>query len=322
MKIVISAGHAKNVPGASGYIEEFEETSRVTTQVAELLKENGSLAGVFIDTASTTQNENLHRIVSYHNSKTRDLDVSIHFNSFEMTGAPMGTECLYVTQDALAQKVATEIALASGLKNRGPKKRTDLYFLNNTEEPAILVEVCFVDSKRDTDLYAEYFSPICTAIAQTISGTAGPPEPPQPSQGGFHAKGKASTFGGPDDTGVAPDEGLAFITQMHQAPQLFLPFKPAGTTGLARRLNPFVHYLACRWDYEVTPKPELLKNVALVTATKTGISLRAFPADWGPNENTGRVADLSPCLMEDLGIKTDDEVEIIFPHENYKRRNL
>ena len=36
----------------------------------------------------------------------------------------------------------------------------------------------------------------------------------------------------------------------------------------------------------------------------------ALPADWGPNEKTGRVADLSPGLMEALGIDTDDEVEV------------
>jgi hypothetical protein len=33
----------------------------------------------------------------------------------------------------------------------------------------------------------------------------------------------------------------------------------------------------------------------------------------GPASDTGRIADLSPSLMDDLKIKTDDEVEIIFP---------
>jgi hypothetical protein len=41
----------------------------------------------------------------------------------------------------------------------------------------------------------------------------------------------------------------------------------------------------------------------------------AYPADWGPHENTGRVADISPGLMQYLGIETDDEVEVIFPYE-------
>jgi uncharacterized protein (TIGR02594 family) len=141
-----------------------------------------------------------------------------------------------------------------------------------------------------------------------------PPITPVPPSGVlFAARGKASWFGGPEDKGVKPDEGLAFIYKIEEAPELFLPSQPPGTTGLARRLDPDVHYLACRWDYKRTPRETLLAEVAMVKATKTGISLPAIPADWGPNEKTGRVADLSPGLLEALGIDTDDEVEVIFP---------
>jgi hypothetical protein len=60
----------------------------------------------------------------------------------------------------------------------------------------------------------------------------------------------------------------------------------------------------------------LLSEKALVRAVRTGIELTAFPADWGPNENTGRIADISPGLMDDLGITTDDEVEVTFPYQD------
>lgn len=128
--------------------------------------------------------------------------------------------------------------------------------------------------------------------------------------------GKCSWFGGPMDEGVAEDEALAFIYEVSEAPHLFLPFQPPHTSGLARRLNPYVPFIACRWDYDVTPREMLLNNVALVRATKTGIAMRAFPADWGPNSNTGRIADISQGLMANLGIETDDEVEVVFPCEN------
>jgi hypothetical protein len=58
----------------------------------------------------------------------------------------------------------------------------------------------------------------------------------------------------------------------------------------------------------------MLEQMALVRSTRTGIALRAFPADWGPHQDTGRVADISPGLMEALGIETDDEVEVVFPY--------
>jgi hypothetical protein len=126
--------------------------------------------------------------------------------------------------------------------------------------------------------------------------------------------GTISWFGGPNDDGVSPSEGLAFIGNVMDKPELFLPYQPEGTTGLARRLNENVHYIAMRWDYDKTPRDMLLTDLALVRATKTGVALTAFPADWGPNVNTGRIADLSLGLMADLGIQTDDEVEVIFPY--------
>jgi hypothetical protein len=128
-------------------------------------------------------------------------------------------------------------------------------------------------------------------------------------------RGKVSWFGGPEDMGVSPSEGLAFIYHVDTAPHLFLATQPVGTTGLARRLNPSVPFIACRWNYDVHSKEFLasMKHVALVTAPKTGRRFRAWPADWGPHETTGRVADISFGLMEYLGIETDDEVEVEFP---------
>jgi N-acetylmuramoyl-L-alanine amidase len=182
MKIVISSGHAKYCRGASGYIDEVDEARRVVDRVFEYLSGAGVGVTKFHDDVSDDQNENLNRIVNFHNSKTRDLDVSVHFNAYETTANPMGTECLYVTKDALAQQVATAISNVSSLKNRGPKKRTDLFFLNNTEMPAILIEVCFVDSQKDVELYENNFDEICVVIAETIGDVVinGDVEPSEP----------------------------------------------------------------------------------------------------------------------------------------------
>ena len=70
----------------------------------------------------------------------------------------------------------------------------------------------------------------------------------------IYFKGRMSTFGGPADTGVTPREGLALITKhnKHEFTEYLLPHQPAGTTGLARDLNPQKFYVACRWDYKAT----------------------------------------------------------------------
>lgn len=314
--VVISSGHGKYVRGASGILDEVNEARKVTEGVAKMLAARGVTVKTFHDDTSHSQNENLNTIVNYHNKQSRQLDVSVHFNAYEQVSKPMGVEVLYVTQQTLAGKMSSAIATI-GFINRGAKKRTDLFFLNNTTKPAILLEVCFVDSEADAGLYQNHFEAVCDKIADILGGE-NLSEVPPPTEGNL--VGKVSWFGGPSDTtGVSSDEGLAFISNWTQAPHLFLPYQPEGSTGLARRLNPNIHYIACRWDYTLTPKPSLLENVALVRALKTNVSLTAFPADWGPNENTGRVADISPGLMYDLGISTDDEVEVIYPYTPEER---
>jgi hypothetical protein len=267
----------------------------------------------YFDDISTTQNENLNRIVDWHNSRSRDLDVSVHFNAYEHTSKAMGTECLYVTQAELADNIAEEVAGAGGFIDRGPKKRTDLFFLNNTAKPAVLAEICFVDSVEDARLYDTNFELICEALAGAISGEDIEPAPPPPDAGVFSARGKCSWFGGPKDDGVSPSEGLAFIYDFDAAPHLFLPSQPSGTTGLARRLNPQIFYCACRWDYDETPKSMLADPTRQALVSAGGKSFRAWPADWGPHQDTGRIADLSPGLLEALGLSTDDTVEVFYP---------
>jgi len=310
VKVAISSGHGEKVRGASEYIDEVEEARRVVERVADELHEAGVLVNVFHDNTSTSQQQNLETIVEWHNSQDRDVDISVHFNAYQPTPSPMGTECCYLTQEDLATRVAAAISKAGDLINRGPKVRSDLYFLNQTEAPAILIETCFVDSKADVNAYQVNFGMICGAIADIFIGEN---QAELSSAKLFAAKGKCSWFGGPQDEGVDADEGLAFIYEYDQAPHLFLKEQPPNTSGLARRLDPAVPYVACRWDYSKTPKEMLADkdNFALVRAGKWRIF--AWPADWGPHETTDRVADLSPGLLETLELQTDDEVEVIYP---------
>jgi N-acetylmuramoyl-L-alanine amidase len=168
MKIVISSGHGSNVQGADGYLNEVDEARKVVDRVADEMRASGNTVYTFHDDTSDTQDENLKTIVNYHNSKERDLDVSVHFNAYEPTSQPMGTECLYLSDSSLAAEVADTIADAGGFKNRGAKQRSDLYFLNQTDEPAILIEVCFVDSTVDAELYNTSFDEICARLAHTL----------------------------------------------------------------------------------------------------------------------------------------------------------
>lgn len=168
MAEVISSGHSLDVRGAAGFIEEVNEARAVVKRVVKYLKELGETVYEFHDDTSKTQNENLRTIVKFHNSKTRKRDWSVHFNA----GGGEGTEVLHYgpkTKDE-ATALSKVISDALGTKDRGPKERPNLYFLNSTEEEGLLLEICFVDSKSDVEKYRKNFDKMCRAIAEHIAG--------------------------------------------------------------------------------------------------------------------------------------------------------
>lgn len=171
MKTTISSGHGKHIAGSSSIIDEVTEARKVVNRVAEIMKELGEAPNIFHDDTSKTQKTNVNTIVKYHNSTTRDKDVSIHFNASKKTDKPVGVEVFYTTDanKELASKVSKAISDASGLKDRGAKHTDSLGFLNGTNKGAILIEVCFIDSSVDVELYKKNFEAICIAIAETLA---------------------------------------------------------------------------------------------------------------------------------------------------------
>lgn len=137
-------------------------------------------------------------------------------------------------------------------------------------------------------------------------------------------QGKVSCFGGPHDSGVGSAEGLSCIEPGDLAEwwfsRCFGP-QPAGTTGLARRLNPDAFYLAMRWHYgaengipgDILPgwTREQVRRAAFKVSAN-GKSIIAQAADWGPDLDphdaaaAERVADLSPGIFAALSLDTDD----------------
>ncbi|WP_052130235.1 N-acetylmuramoyl-L-alanine amidase [Ureibacillus sinduriensis] len=160
--------------GANGYINEVKEARRVAKRVYEILKSSKVRATYYEDNSSKNQRENINYLVSQHNKDCDGLIVSIHFNASSGSSSKgIGTEVLYYSEKDLAIKVAKAISDVSGLLNRGAKKRTDLGVLAKTYEPAILIEVCFVNSSVDVALYRRDFEKICQAIAQVLANYLG-----------------------------------------------------------------------------------------------------------------------------------------------------
>lgn len=180
---IISSGHGLKVSGASYYIDEVKEARKVVdkvTEICEILDPKGTIK--YHENNTTNKTDNLNTIIKYHNSTDRDLDVSIHFNSstfkdskgndLKTVDYAVGTETLYTSNNGKvwAEKLTKAIAKSGGFKDRGAKKRTDLGFLNKTNKPSVLIELCFVNSKEDVRLYNKNFEAICIAIAETLTG--------------------------------------------------------------------------------------------------------------------------------------------------------
>lgn len=182
MRIAMSSGHSTKCQGAIGYLNEVEEATRAVDRIAEIWKENGIECWTFHDTTSTDSSTNLNKITDWHNSRpSHELDVSVHLNAYQSTSKPMGCECLYVTQSSLASKVAAAMAGALQLPNRGGKFRDDLFVLNQTNAPCVLLECCFVDSTSDADAWRARFEDFCYQTASAIAGrTMQPPDTEQP----------------------------------------------------------------------------------------------------------------------------------------------
>ena len=179
-QVNISSGHSINCQGAADIINEVTEARKVVDRVYEIVKASGKQCYKYHDTSSSST-QNLVNIVNWHNGFNDGVDVSIHFNAYTHVDKPMGTEVCYYSNSSLAAAVSKEIATAGGFIDRGAKQRTGLYFLKHTNKPAILIEVCFVDSVADVNLYRANFERICQAIAKTLIGNIVVPTPTTPA---------------------------------------------------------------------------------------------------------------------------------------------
>lgn len=183
VEIEIHPGHWKNTgSGANGILNEVTEARKVAKRVYEILKFWKVPVTYFEDNTSSNQTQNINTLVNEHNKDKNGLIVSIHFNSGGDGSKAIGTEVYYYDQKDLAAKIAKAISNATGggLLNRGAKQRTDLAVLARTYEPAILIEVCFVNSTIDAAIYRRDFEKICQAIAKELAGYLGKPVPTTP----------------------------------------------------------------------------------------------------------------------------------------------
>lgn len=157
MKIALTVGHSllKNGSCTSadgkryGGCNEYRWCKAFSRQTAAALRAKGHKVTRILcpekKFTSSTQEKpyKLNRI----NSRNYDLVIELHLNA--AAPSARGAEVLYRSPAGkkYAQKVQKQ--LATVFHDRGIKQRDDLYILNGTNPPAILLETFFCTSRED-----------------------------------------------------------------------------------------------------------------------------------------------------------------------------
>lgn len=163
MKFNIHAGHnpeGKVGSGAYDLLSESTENRLIVAEMIRLLKLNGHTVYDCTVNNGTSQRDILEKICAKCNEHTVDLDISVHLNcginDHKGNGKVCGFEVYCTSTNAIKGEVASRMRkrMANlGFTDRGTVIRTGLYYLNHTKNPAILIEVCFVDDRDDYELY-------------------------------------------------------------------------------------------------------------------------------------------------------------------------
>ena len=172
-KIVIDAGHnGQTDPGAvyNGR-KESDDVLKMAQAVGDILADNGY-------DVEYTRTGNLDQSViqkaQFANNADADLFISIHRNKASYPGQYDGVQTLIYDMSGLKQVMAENINQNLenvGYKNINVEARPDLAVLRRTRMPALLVEVGFIDSVKDNQLFDDRFEQTAQAIADGIMDT-------------------------------------------------------------------------------------------------------------------------------------------------------
>lgn len=172
MKIAIAGGHSAAARGASGYIDEYEKDRAYVANLIPALEAAGHTVVDCTNEAATVNGE-LYAEVSKANESDADYFLAVHFNA----GGGTGTECWYYSGNEagyeLADTMSSNVAGALGLRNRGAKSTTSLYVIRRTNMPAVLLEVCFVDTYQDAKAWWDTpWEPLIDAVVKAFDGVS------------------------------------------------------------------------------------------------------------------------------------------------------
>ena len=172
--IVIDAGHGGYDAGAvNGSRYEKNDNLRMAMAVGERLKKCG--VNVIYTRTSDVFVPLLERS-RISNNNSANLFVSFHRNSASNPAANGVETLIYSNASNKSLQVAEAIqqALANvGIQSNRGVKRANLSVLRETNAPAILIELGFINNIQDNELFDNKFDAYADAIARTLAQSVG-----------------------------------------------------------------------------------------------------------------------------------------------------
>lgn len=163
MNIAIHAGHAVvGSRGACKYMDEVKKNRLLKKYMIKFFKKEKGVTVKDVTVHTGTQHQVLNGIKKNFSKKCKKkgnwLNVSLHLNSSDNWRAN-GFEIL-VTSKMFADRskranleaICAEFCERTGFENRGVKKSSSLFVLNNLPN-CVLCEVGFVTSRKDSKIY-------------------------------------------------------------------------------------------------------------------------------------------------------------------------
>lgn len=164
-RIILDAGHGGFDSGAvyKGR-KEKDDCLRLALEVGDRLVQNG-LQVAYTRTTDVYRNANDRIHIANHSEG--DLFVSLHRNASPYPNTYRGVETLIFNEDdskvLYAENINQSLSKV-GFCNLGVNLRKDVAILKYTEMPALLVEVGYIHSNCDNDIFDDYFDEVASAI--------------------------------------------------------------------------------------------------------------------------------------------------------------
>ena len=152
--VMLDAGHGGINPGAvyAGR-QEKDDALNLTLAVGEILQNNG----IDVEYTRTTDiYQTPYEKAQIANESGVDFFISIHRNSFPEDNVVSGVESLIYDLSGIKYEMAENIneqLETVGFVDLGVKARPNLIVLKRTKMPAVLVEVGFINSDIDNQLF-------------------------------------------------------------------------------------------------------------------------------------------------------------------------